>query len=123
MPAEANIPTAVQFGYGRSGFGGYLGNVDTKAINAHIGEGNLGAAILTALQEAGKDIDALTREDLASFDEHHGGGREATRDLAEPVGLREGMHVLDVGGGIGYFLDDGDLITGGSFSAKRVNFK
>ena len=25
-------------------------------------------------------------------------------------------------GGIGYFLEDGDLITGGFFSAKRVNF-
>ncbi len=26
-------------------------------------------------------------------------------------------------GGIGYFLDDGDLILGGFFSAKHVTFK
>ena len=71
------------------------------AINQHYGQAELSAKILTALQEAGKDIAALTRDDLAAFDEHHGGGREATRELARLVGLREGMHVLDVGRGIG----------------------
>ena len=72
-----------------------------QAINQHYGQAELSAKILTALREAGKDIAALTRDDLAPFDEHHRGGREATRELAHLVGLCEGMHVLDVGSGFG----------------------
>jgi ubiquinone/menaquinone biosynthesis C-methylase UbiE len=72
-----------------------------QAINQHYGHVELSAKILTALREAGKDIAALTRDDLAPFDEHHRGGREATRELARLVGLRAGMDVLDVGSGLG----------------------
>lgn len=72
-----------------------------QAINQHYGQADLSAKILTALREAGKDIAALTWDDLAPFDEHHRGGREATRELAHLVGLREGLHVLAIGGGIG----------------------
>ena len=72
-----------------------------QAINQHYGQAELSAKILTALREAGKDLAALTRDDLAPFDEHHRGGREATRELAHLVGLRAGMHVLDVGSGFG----------------------
>ena len=71
------------------------------AINQHYGQAELSAKILAALREAGKDLEALTRDDLASFDEQHDGGREATRELARLAGLREGMHVLDVGSGLG----------------------
>jgi len=70
-------------------------------INQHYGQAELGAKILTALRAAGKDIDALTRDDLASFDEQHDGGREGTRELARLAGLRAGMHVLDIGSGLG----------------------
>jgi cyclopropane fatty-acyl-phospholipid synthase-like methyltransferase len=71
------------------------------AINQHYGQAELSAKLLIALREAGKDLDALTRDDLASFDEQHDGGRETTRELARLAGLREGMHVLDVGSGLG----------------------
>src|SRR5919197_4490873 len=71
------------------------------AINQLYGQAGLSAKILTALHEAGKDLDALTRDDLASFDEQHDGGREGTRELARLAGLRAGMHVLDVGSGLG----------------------
>ena len=74
---------------------------DARAINQLYGRAGLGAKILTALQEAGRDLDALTRDDLASFDEQHDGGRESTRELACLAGLHEGMHVLDVGSGLG----------------------
>jgi ubiquinone/menaquinone biosynthesis C-methylase UbiE len=74
---------------------------DARAINQHYGQAELSAKILTALREAGKDLEALTRDDLASFDEQHDGGREATRELARLAGLRAGMHVLDVGSGLG----------------------
>jgi SAM-dependent methyltransferase len=71
-----------------------------QAINQHYGQAELSAKILAALREAGKDLEALTRDDLASFDEQHDGGRETTRELARLAGLREGMHVLDVGSGL-----------------------
>jgi len=71
------------------------------AINQLYGQADLSAKILTALREAGQDLEALTRDDLASFDEQHDGGRETTRELARLAGLRAGMHVLDVGSGIG----------------------
>jgi hypothetical protein len=71
------------------------------AINQFYGQAELSAKIFTALREAGKDLDALTRDDFASFDEQHDRGRETTRELARLAGLRAGMHVLDVGSGLG----------------------
>jgi SAM-dependent methyltransferase len=71
------------------------------AINQHYGQDDLGANILAALARAGKDVNALTRDDLALFDELHTGGRDATRTLAQFAKLRDGMHVLDVGSGVG----------------------
>lgn len=61
----------------------------------------LGPAILRALAAAGKDLDALTIDDLAPSDQFHGGGKPATERLARLAGLAPGMRVLDVGGGIG----------------------
>jgi SAM-dependent methyltransferase len=74
---------------------------ETAAINRHYGQVELGTKILAALQRAGKNIAALTRDDLAGFDEFHGGGRESTRELARLAGLHAGMHVLDIGSGVG----------------------
>lgn len=70
-------------------------------INQQYGQDNLNARILAALQNAGKQIDSLTREDLSMFDEFHIGGIAETRHLAQLAGLRQGMHVLDVGSGLG----------------------
>jgi SAM-dependent methyltransferase len=71
------------------------------SINRQYGQPDLGSELLAALQGAGKDIDALTPDDLAPFEEIHIRGREATRDLAQLSQLREGMEVLDVGCGVG----------------------
>jgi ubiquinone/menaquinone biosynthesis C-methylase UbiE len=71
------------------------------AINQHYGQAELSTKILTALRAAGKDLEALTRDDLGSFDELHDGGREGARELARLAGLRPGMHVLDIGSGLG----------------------
>jgi SAM-dependent methyltransferase len=57
--------------------------------------------ILHALRAAGKDLDALTIEDLAPADHFHGGGKRATERQARLAELRPGMRVLDVGGGLG----------------------
>ena len=49
-----------------------------ESINRYYGQPNLSANILAALQRAGKDINALTRNDLAPFEEFHLRGRAAT---------------------------------------------
>ena len=72
-----------------------------RSINDQYGQPDLSSRILKALQDAGKDINSLTREDLSSFDEFHGGGLAATKELASLAGPLEGLQVLDVGSGIG----------------------
>lgn len=74
---------------------------DSAALNRHYGRPNLATDILASLQAAGKDMGALTRDDLAAFDEVHIRGREATRELARLAALPEGARVLDVGCGVG----------------------
>lgn len=71
------------------------------ALNDHYGVPDLGDEILDALDAAGKDIDALTRDDIASFDEFHIRGLDATREVAEIAGIGDRDRVLDVGCGIG----------------------
>lgn len=71
------------------------------AINRQYGHAGLSLKILDALQRAGKNLDALTRDDLVMFDELHIGGRGATRALATLAGLQPGMYVLDIGSGVG----------------------
>jgi ubiquinone/menaquinone biosynthesis C-methylase UbiE len=58
-------------------------------------------AILDALAAAGKNVDALTIQDLAPADHFHGGGKPATDRLARLAQFRPGERVLDVGGGLG----------------------
>jgi ubiquinone/menaquinone biosynthesis C-methylase UbiE len=67
----------------------------------HYSQSGLAARLLDALAAAGKNLDALTREDLAQLEEFHVGGREATRELATLAGVKAGMQVLDIGCGIG----------------------
>ena len=71
------------------------------AVNAHYGSAARLETILAALRAAGKDIDALTIDDLAPFDQFHTGARASTLALAELARLASGLHVVDVGGGIG----------------------
>ena len=71
------------------------------ALNQHYGQSNLNQTILSALEQAGKDVNVLTRRDLIAFEEFHVRGRKATRELAQEAGLERGMQLLDVGCGIG----------------------
>ena len=71
------------------------------ALNDHYGVPDLGAEILDALEAADVDPDALTREEIAGFEEFHIRGREATRELAEMASIDAGATVLDVGSGVG----------------------
>lgn len=72
-----------------------------RRIDDHYGRSDLGDRLLDALREAGRDVDALSREDIESFTEFHVGGRDATRTLAELAGVGEGTEVLDAGCGLG----------------------
>lgn len=74
---------------------------DARATNAYWGRDGLERKILEALAAAGKNVDALTVDDLAPADQFHGGGKPATERLARLAGLKPGTRVLDVGGGLG----------------------
>jgi SAM-dependent methyltransferase len=77
------------------------GMSDTRAIEAYWSRAGIGQAILDALVALGKDLDALTVDDLAPLDQFHGGGKPATVRLARLAALRPDTRVLDVGGGFG----------------------
>ena len=74
---------------------------DARAANDYWGRAGLDRAIVDALTAAGKDLSALTIDDLAPADQFHGGGKPATERLARLAGLLPGLRVLDVGGGLG----------------------
>jgi SAM-dependent methyltransferase len=72
-----------------------------RETNAYWGRDGLERAILDALAAAGRNLDALTVDDLAPADQFHSGGKGATERLARLAGLTQGLRVLDVGGGLG----------------------
>jgi SAM-dependent methyltransferase len=71
------------------------------SVERHYGLGGRLEAIFEALRAMGKDLESLTPADLASVDEFHIRGREATMELARLAALSPGLRVLDVGCGLG----------------------
>lgn len=72
-----------------------------RQVATHYTHGSLLQAILDAVKQMGKDPERLAAMDLATGDEFHLGWLPATVALAKDLGLASGMHVLDVGSGIG----------------------
>jgi len=96
-----------------------------KNVASYYTRGRLEDTILQALSRAGKDLANLTHGDLAALDEFHVGGREATQELAAQMELRPGIHLLDVGSGIGgparYFAaEQGCRVTGVDLTEEFV---
>lgn len=96
-----------------------------QEVARHYAHGNLEAAIDAALAAAGKDPARLAPEDLAPVDEFHIGGRMATAELAAQLGLAPGLHVLDIGSGLGgtarYLAEaHGCVVTGIDLTADYV---
>ena len=96
-----------------------------KNVATYYTRGRLEGSILEALSRAGKDLENLTHGDLAALDEFHVGGREATQELAAQMELRPGLHLLDVGSGIGgparYFAaEQGCTVTGVDLTEEFV---
>lgn len=90
-------------------------NVEQQVATYYTRE-KLEEKILGALRSAGKNLNDLRSDDLSALDEFHLGGRESTQALSEFMALRPGMHLLDVGCGIGgparYFAERGCQVTG-----------
>lgn len=61
----------------------------------------LAERLLEAVATLGLDLGTATPDTLAPLDQFHGGGKAVTRTLARQAGVAAGMHVLDVGGGLG----------------------
>ena len=72
-----------------------------SVIARHYGHGALEQAIFSALAASGKDLSALSADDLAPVDEFHIGGRQATAELAALAGFAPGTRLLDIGCGLG----------------------
>jgi ubiquinone/menaquinone biosynthesis C-methylase UbiE len=72
-----------------------------RRINQHYGRPNLYEVILEELEKAGIDPAHPSTDDLAGFDQFHGGGKAATLGLLELADLPRGARILDVGGGYG----------------------
>jgi MPBQ/MSBQ methyltransferase len=72
-----------------------------QGVSAHYGRADLSEPILEALRGAGKDVDALTADDVAPFTHLTGRPKIATLELGRLASLRPGMHVLDLGSGLG----------------------
>lgn len=70
-------------------------------VSDHYTRGRLEETILLAVARMGLDPDRLNAIDLAPADEFHVGGLDATRELASQMELSRGLHILDVGSGIG----------------------
>jgi ubiquinone/menaquinone biosynthesis C-methylase UbiE len=72
-----------------------------QTVAQHYTHGSLETALLDGLRQSGKNPDRIDPDDLAAVDEFHIGGRQATVEFADQLGLRPGMELLDIGSGIG----------------------
>jgi ubiquinone/menaquinone biosynthesis C-methylase UbiE len=72
-----------------------------RKVAEHYTGGALLQTILDALKRMGKDPERFAAMDLSTGDEMHLGWLPATAALAKDLGLAPGMHVLDVGSGLG----------------------
>lgn len=81
-----------------------------QSIAQHYTHGSLEQAIRNALVASGKDLAQLVPADLAPVDELHIGARQATMDFADQLEIGPGLHLLDIGCGLGgasrYFADE-----------------
>ncbi|MCK1542397.1 methyltransferase domain-containing protein [Bradyrhizobium sp. 179] len=74
---------------------------DRSNLSDHYARSGLIDAIENGVVRMGKAIDTVTIDDLAAVDEFHIGGRRATEELMEQLGIDASDHVLDVGCGLG----------------------
>jgi ubiquinone/menaquinone biosynthesis C-methylase UbiE len=71
------------------------------SIANHYSRPRIVETILNAFTRAGKDPAHLTAADLTAVDQFHVGGALATEDLGAQMNLHPGMHLVDIGCGLG----------------------
>ena len=74
---------------------------DIKHIHGYYSPDDLFNRIIEALDKQGKELSKVTLDDLQPVDEFHIRGDTATKELIKLSGFVPGMHILDVGCGIG----------------------
>jgi SAM-dependent methyltransferase len=75
---------------------------ESDGVDVHYARGgDLTDKILGALADYGKELEALTVEDLAPVDQFHTRGHQASEELAALLEITAADEVLDVGCGIG----------------------
>jgi ubiquinone/menaquinone biosynthesis C-methylase UbiE len=72
-----------------------------REVSAHYSRGNLLSRLNAALLEDGVDVDHPSIEALAPYDQFHGRGLEATREIAGLMQAGPADHIVDIGSGIG----------------------
>jgi SAM-dependent methyltransferase len=86
-------------------------------VRDHYGSPDIIDRVLAAVAEAGHRTDQLAAEMLYPFDQLHGRELVATREHVARLRLTPGMHVLDVGSGIGgparYMAETYDVVVTG----------
>lgn len=75
--------------------------MDSQDVAGHYSREGLLERLNAALKEDGVDPARPGVDDLAPYDQFHGRGLEATRQVAELMPARAGDHLLDIGSGIG----------------------
>jgi SAM-dependent methyltransferase len=74
---------------------------DLQKVSTHYTHGGLIDAIQAAVTALGKTPDSVTVDDLAPVDEFHIGGRQASADFLDQLGLAADSAILDAGCGLG----------------------
>jgi hypothetical protein len=74
---------------------------EQAGVSRHYTHGKLIDAISGGIVALGKTIDTVSVDDLAPVDEFHIGGRRASEEFLDQLGLSAQMHVLDIGCGLG----------------------
>ncbi|MDP7390846.1 MAG: class I SAM-dependent methyltransferase, partial [Alphaproteobacteria bacterium] len=73
----------------------------TDSVAAHYARENLSDAICSAIEADGKDLSALTVDDLQMVDEFHTRGRQTTVEVVGLMDFEPGHQVVDLGSGLG----------------------
>ena len=73
----------------------------TDSVAAHYARENLSDAICAAIEADGKDLSALTVDDLQMVDKFHTRGRQTTVEVVGLMDFEPGHQVVDLGTGLG----------------------
>lgn len=97
-----------------------------KHIHSYYSPNNLYNKIIDGLNGIGRDLSAITPDDLQPVDEFHIRGDVATKELIELSSFTPGMHILDVGCGVGgstrrLAYETGCCVTGIDLSEEYID--